>query len=512
MDLRKAVFSGIFYTISGNFFTGILTFLSVIIIARALGPTQFGAFMLLMTIANFIIYFSDVGIVQGLKRYIPEIYAKKQDWAVSKLFFEGAKVRILVAVLSILVLWIFIGPLNQLLQLDPYVSPGILLIISLYIIFFSINLLLEVVLLNVYEQKFMNILNVIVNIFFVIALLLIYLYTDFSLKHVLTIFLLKNIVMAVMLSIKSRKIIVFNKDIDHSFFYDIRSRFWSFNKILFITFILQYVVAYTSDNYFLAFFLSLQAVAFYSLAYNFSNNVFSILLPLSLSDMLRATMIRQYKEHGLTELQKMFRYALKFYTLAMFPIAIGGAILSKELILLFYGREYAAAAPILSAFLLLLPAFKILNLFSTIIYAFEKQKVILQISLLGVLNIILNILLIPRFGVFGAVAATSFTLALITLVLYAYSYKLAKIELPKKSIGKCFFASTIMGILVYLMSNSLNYELLIKVPLIVIVGGGIYFITLVLLRILDKEDVKVLEKLNYPIANKFLKFYELIEY
>ena len=102
--------------------------------------------------------------------------------------------------------------------------------------------------------------------------------------------------------------------------------------------------------------------------------------------------------------------ALKITFLASVPIAIGGIIFGKEIINFLFGTDYLSAVP----------AFQILMLTILIIFpaaivtnaslAADQQKNFIAFAALGAFgNIILDLFLIPKFGIAGCAAATVIT-------------------------------------------------------------------------------------------------------
>jgi len=96
------------------------------------------------------------------------------------------------------------------------------------------------------------------------------------------------------------------------------------------------------------------------------------------------------------------------------PIAIGGILFARELIYLFYGAQYEQAI-LPFTILMINPLFVFANMaFGNPLIAWDKQRVYMRwITLGAVLNVILNLVLIPFYGMIGAAVATVLTEAAI---------------------------------------------------------------------------------------------------
>ena len=128
----------------------------------------------------------------------------------------------------------------------------------------------------------------------------------------------------------------------------------------------------------------------------------------------------------------LFEQALAVIYLLALPLALGGIILAKQFIVLLYGTPYAPAYisfAILSATLaVVFPATLICNA----IFAHNKQKTFLIYVALGIFgNIVLDLLLIPRWGMNGSSAATLINQIIINIYAWHLMQKTAPFSISK---------------------------------------------------------------------------------
>ena len=174
---------------------------------------------------------------------------------------------------------------------------------------------------------------------------------------------------------------------------------------------------------------------------------------------------------------KLFENALALIYLLALPLTVGGVILAKQIIVLLYGASYASSYvsfAILSATLIVVfPA----TLIGNAIFAHNKQKTFLIYVALGVFgNIILDLILIPRWGMNGSSAATLINQIIINIYAWHLMQKTAPFSISKHLIK--LTASTIgMGIVTF----SLQY---IGVPVLwnIAFSGAVYLILLTILK------------------------------
>ena len=151
------------------------------------------------------------------------------------------------------------------------------------------------------------------------------------------------------------------------------------------------------------------------------------------------------------------------------PITIGGIVLSAPLIDLIYGQAYAPATLALQILMATLIFVFIGNVLGNLLFAYDKQKeTAIYVSIAAVLNVVLDLLLAPRFGIYGVSAGT----LAVQFVYITSMLKLTKKTNPIKIfpyLKKITAAAIVMGVL----SWGLN-AWHVNVILNVILSAGVY--------------------------------------
>lgn len=155
------------------------------------------------------------------------------------------------------------------------------------------------------------------------------------------------------------------------------------------------------------------------------------------------------------------------------PIAVGGTILSKDIILLLFGVDFIGAS---LAFEILI--WSCFTAFSGIIYtlsllANDKQGYHFIAMLIGVIiNVTLNIFLIPRYGLVGAAVAKIISEVVVLSIFYFFGRKFILFPFYV-FLYKPLFASIIMGLLIMVI----DLDIFIKMMIGIVVYIVILFIT-----------------------------------
>ncbi len=93
-----------------------------------------------------------------------------------------------------------------------------------------------------------------------------------------------------------------------------------------------------------------------------------------------------------------------------FPLAVGGALVAGPIIALGFGPDYAAAAPVLTALMMSAPFAGATALSWTALTVLGRERwLLISTGLAAALNVVLNLLWIPRYGMLGAATATVIT-------------------------------------------------------------------------------------------------------
>ena len=192
-------------------------------------------------------------------------------------------------------------------------------------------------------------------------------------------------------------------------------------------------------------------------------------------------------------LKFIYERLMQYLFILGLPLTVGTMLLSDQIILLIYGDQFVpsiAALQILAWDIILFFTYVSLG---TILQAINKQnQVAIAAGVCAVINVILNIILIPYFSYIGAAIATIATeTVLCGLYFYFVSKYLHRMPLHKLII-KPLIACSAMVLLIYFCGG-------INVAVLVISAALLYFVVLYLIKGFSKEDFDLLRQaLRYP--------------
>ena len=177
-------------------------------------------------------------------------------------------------------------------------------------------------------------------------------------------------------------------------------------------------VALFIDRIAIKHFLGLDELGIYGLAYRFAS--ITSLVMIGFQSSLSPLIYKHYKEPGTPQnIAKLFNL---FIVLALFIVACA-ILFSKEVIVFMSTKEFYGAAPIVPV---LVMAIFFINMYIFVpgLAIAKKTKIVASISVVGaLLNIVLNLILIPILGLEGAAYATLISAIIIFIIRVKISQK-----------------------------------------------------------------------------------------
>lgn len=248
----------------------------------------------------------------------------------------------------------------------------------------------------------------------------------------------------------------------------------------------SYWIVDSSDRYIIGLLLGTAFVGYYNPGYMLGSIIMMLIAPISV--IIIPVLSKHYEENNVNEVRKHLKYSLKYYLAIAIPSVVGISFLSKNLLLFLTTPDIAINGFIITPFTALSALFYgIFVIFSQIIILKKETKILGSAWLIAaILNIILNLFLIPYLGILGAAIATLISYMLASSFSIIYSIRNFKFDIDIKFIIKSILASTFMLPILILINSETIINLLIVVLLSIIV----YLISIILLKGISKEEIK----------------------
>lgn len=235
------------------------------------------------------------------------------------------------------------------------------------------------------------------------------------------------------------------------------------------------------DTILLGYFASTTEVGLYRIALQLAS--FALFSALALNTILYPKFSSWQHDERRAWIERSLARALSYSLLLALPVCIGGLILGDKLLYFLYGSPYLAAASALTLLLAAQVAYVFVYLWTMTLSALGLPRVAAIAALIAsAVNIPLNLLFIPVYGITGAAGAV-----LVTVIIHAccagmYLKEHVRLTPDLRALRSICLATLIMAAFVAGFVTILPPAHVILVATAVFLGGGIYLLTLIRLE------------------------------
>lgn len=469
MNTRQIIAKNTILQIGLNFFNLLAGFYSISLIAKYLGKTSFGKYGFVYSFYLFFLTFLDFGISTiAIKEVSKE--RKNADVFLTNLITFKFILSVIMVFAAIAIANIFPFPQDLKLALSFYSPVLIFIALGSIQIIFAADLRYEYIAVASFFWRVSSLLFVVLSIRF-----------NLGLAAIIVSFLLAEIVKSLILYLYSRKFIKVQFPV-------INIRLWL--KIIKpaipigITSVLITIMR-NMDVMLLTKIRGFAEVGLYTASSRLCD--VGLTLPLALIGSVFPLMAKTYKE-DLNALRNIHQKTFDILSVCGVLFVVLVLALADKMIILLFGTDYMPSVASLKI-LIFSTFFVYLAIGSgTVLVVADRQILNMCFYLLGVLlNIILNLILIPRFGFVGAAISNVITMLLVISLTFYFVSKRAKIPLETTKFRKAVIAGlATLFILSYLKDVNLYISITI--------GILIYSILVIFFKGIDREDIVLLSK------------------
>lgn len=476
------IFSGALWTLVAKGIFVVVQFAAVAIVARELGPGGFGIFSVVLSLVSLFVLFSDFGAITGTARLIAEGDKRQSD-----VILHGAGLIVSLTLVVSLVFFFFSSQISEILK-SPIFRESVILVVGL----------LLVRILYKYQRKVFEALGrmdvfsradtVLGPLPWIVPLAIVVLVSGTAVGALFGRLVGYATVVAALSLIllghlAKSHYAPSSKSIDTT----IIRRIATYSPAMLATALSLYIFS-ESDILLVQFFLGSEQVGIYSLAVKL---VAVLQVPATaIGASVAAYFVGEAGESGPQESEMsgpVFLLTAKYVLALYLPTMLGLLMVGNELIISVFGPEYASSVIIVLVYLPVLLAKSFGTIYSRALdYLGYAGRRAVMVSVSAGLNIGLNLLLIPRYGIIGAAVATQVTL--VPFVVW-YIYMMTKITEAELSALKAPFLRILLG-LGALAAMIVALQLLGQNAFLSALVGGVTYLTVILsLGVIDIRRV-----------------------
>ena len=491
-----------FIVLIGLFISKLFTYIYRIIVARFFGPEVYGIFSLAAMILALFVAISSLGLIDGILRYVSLYRAKKENEKIKYILRFSLITLLISGIASGVILFL----LSESLSLSVFHNPAMQIYLKTFSFLIPIFILANAFLhiLRAYEKVnyysfLQNILQNILKVIFLLAFIFVGLNSNSS---VIFSFFIAIFIMMLFAYILSRQLIpnifekvVLTKKQKSEIKKDLFNYSW---PLIFLGVIGN--LYYWTDSFLLGYFKSAIEVGIYNAAVPIAALLLAsqeIFMQLFYPLITKEYSIKNFRLIG--ELSKQVSKWMFIINLPLFLIML---IFPGVLINFLFGKEYLLASNALRILSLGVFISSISGISIAILNTAGKSKLMLtNIAFFSILNVILNILLIPNYGLNGAAIATTISVILSGLVFIFWAYKyFSIIPLRRKMLGIVFISLiTFTPLLILKKIITITFVNLAFIGIIFLI---IYLALIYITGCFDKNDMAIMNSIKEKIIKK----------
>ena len=497
-QVGNAVFWNVFAK-SGRFG---LSLVSGVIVVRSLGPDDYGVLSLVRMILTFSVILAGAGLGQALLKFLPVLRVSGSAREAVRLARRVVFFQVCFYLVLIAVVYLAQPGFDRLFQFDHFggIGPVILAAVALSLFELFFNLIANI-LSACYDTRRFSLANILNHLIFIVVLVLL-LRSGVGVLGVLVAGAVGNLAACLMLLSRTAANL---RDTGRTGGKEriANGRLFRFSLPFAAIGVLNMIVWRQSETIFLAHYRTAAETGFFDLAYRLPQMMLEF-IPTAIWPVIMAGFSELYEKDRRNLSLAINKYYRMLFILCA-PVCCGGIVFSGRLIPLLFGEAMAPAALPAQLFFAIFTVSFFSTPLSMSFYVMEKTHINLIIcAALAALNVGLDIVLIPRYGLIGAIYPVA---AVILISPFLYHFALIKFlpnyRIPFRFIGRCFMASAPLFLL---------YPVVAKVDdiltLLLTILAGVFMLAFSFKRfkVLGKEEVDLLGNIPVPAVRKILRF------
>ena len=210
---------------------------------------------------------------------------------------------------------------------------------------------------------------------------------------------------------------------------------------------LNHVLTY-GDRFLITLYCDAEQLGIYSVGYNLSSYVSNLLL-VPLSFAVTPLLMQVWTKDGIEQTRNFLTNVTRYVALFFFPIIAGFIAVNKELLILLASSKYIESSAIVPFAVIGVGFFALSNLLNAGLIIYKRtDRILLYSFIAAVLNVVLNVFLIPHYGIVGAAFATFLSYFMFMIAITIDSYRLLSFSISYKRISYYFFCSVVMLLII----------------------------------------------------------------
>ena len=495
MKSYEMLIKGAGISIIGLILSKIISYLTTVIIAKT-GSSILGLLNLGLSIVSFIAMISLLGLSGGVLRYVSYYLGKKDKKRIKGVIQGSLKVSLITGIIASILVFIF----SSNIAIDIFKKPELVSVLRVFAFMIPLLIATEIfvnIMLSFKKIQYNVIIRDLTERIFRFIIVVLFIYLGFSLSWIALGYVLGSLLTCILFLnlLRRKEFIIFDKKIKP----DLDFKELIIYSLPLILVSLLSLLQKWADIFILGFYRSASEIGVYSIA--FSTAALLSIVPTALMSLFAPIATSLYASNKKNDIKKINNFVTKWIFTFNLPFLLILIFFSKNLLQLVFGNEYLSGylALIILGFSYLL--LSLTHIYSNNLLIIKKTKLLSILVLISTLsNIILNILLVPRYGINGAAISTLVATVIFLILVMIYAFICVKIQ----PLRLYFVKSLILGLLAILIMKYF-YNLLPDKFLVLIFSSLvmllIYYGLLILFKSFSNEDLELIKTFKDRLKN-----------
>jgi O-antigen/teichoic acid export membrane protein len=461
-----------------------MTYFFRAVIARFLDPSSYGQFSLGLAALSLVNTLALMAMAPAIKKYVSEFLAQNDEASAIGVIYSSIGIVVPLSLLGSVFLFFSAGFLATEVfnTQNPQQLKSIIQILAFVPVFGNMLDLLDAVALAYKKVKYEVMTEMIFRNIVQLVTVVIFLALGFEILSAAISWLFGVIFGVIFIAVLIERNLgsIFRTDIKPNY---MPRKLLNFSAPLILGSMVGTLLGH-SDTLLLGYFLTDTQVGIYNVAFP---TAALIVIPYQALNKLALPSISDIKERNEEEIPDVIKTLTRWSISVSLPVFALIVLFSEQVIQLLFGPQYISGA--LALIILAFGRFvqTATGHLGSIIQTYEETQIVFKNSLLKlVLNIILNITLIPIIGIVGAAIATAGTTIFMNLLLAAEVYYIKRIH-PFSLDGFKPVLACIPAIAVVYFFLKVSFE---TVPMWSLVPGGILFGIIYIVSLININGIK----------------------
>lgn len=501
MSVTRTIFKNTLF----NFITGasdtLVNLLVGILLARYLGPEDYGLYSFLIWFLYFLVLFANLGLGHMVIRFIAEAIGQHNIDRVKEVIGLSFWLRFLATVLVILII---IAPVGYWAGVFGY--PGkeeLFIILAVGVLPHVLGFLFKSMFGGFQKYEYGAYFTLATNPLRAVGIIIVCV-MGLGVKEILFASVASWVLGVFIGLFLLRRLIPLHALLKRPRINPETKRALKYATIMIGITAVNYFMHERAEILFLGIFDPGEAVGFYTVAYLVAGSTIGLVLSV-FSAVLIPAVSEQVGRGNMERVKNIYITSARYLMTLGFPLAIGGIVLSGPIIDVVYGVEYAPVVPILQILFIPFALLGIADAATSIILGINRPSFVLKVGIgLVILSLGLEWWLISAYGAIGAAIGSSVSRIIAPILYIRFASRECRSSWPMMDTLKITIAAAIMGGIVLGIGQFIERPV-IAIVVLVPLGVIVHFALIIYFRVVKEQDIETLRHIQEGLPTNFLR-------